>query len=95
MYYLINNVLEECSAEQCHDAAVPYVAVLTPAQWAELEKELNFHELVGQAVTGPAFDPPKAVRRQPGLIFPFRNSASPPARTRMKKATPGAPAGPG
>ncbi len=35
MYYLINNVLEECSAEQCHDAAVPYVAVLTPAQWAE------------------------------------------------------------
>ena len=35
MYYLINSVLEECSAEQCHDAAVPFVAILTPAQWAE------------------------------------------------------------
>ena len=34
MYYLIKNTLEECSAEQCHDAAVPYVAILTPAQWA-------------------------------------------------------------
>ena len=34
MYYLIKNTLEECSAEQCHDAAVPYVAVLTPGQWA-------------------------------------------------------------
>ncbi len=35
MYYLINNTLEECSAEQCHDAASPFVAVLTPAQWAQ------------------------------------------------------------
>ena len=35
MYFLIKNSLEECSAEQCHDAAVPFVAVLTPAQWAE------------------------------------------------------------
>ena len=35
MYYLINNTLEECSSEQCHDAAAPFVAVLTPAQWAE------------------------------------------------------------
>ncbi len=34
MYYLIKNSLEECSAEQCHDAAEPYVAVLTPQQWA-------------------------------------------------------------
>ncbi len=34
MYYLIKNSLEECSAEQCHDAAAPFVAVLTPAQWA-------------------------------------------------------------
>lgn len=34
MYYLIKNTLEECSAEQCHDAAVAYVAILTPAQWA-------------------------------------------------------------
>lgn len=34
MYFLIKNTLEECSAEQCHDAAVPFVAVLTPAQWA-------------------------------------------------------------
>ena len=35
MFFLIKNELEECSAEQCHDAAEPYVAVLTPAQWAE------------------------------------------------------------
>lgn len=34
MFFLIKNALEECSAEQCHDAAEPYVAVLTPAQWA-------------------------------------------------------------
>lgn len=34
MFFLIKNELEECSAEQCHDAAVPYVAILTPAQWA-------------------------------------------------------------
>ena len=33
MYYLINNSLEECSAEQCHDAAFQYVAVLSPEQW--------------------------------------------------------------
>ncbi len=35
MYYLIKNTLEECSAEQCHDAAVPFVAVLTPTQWTQ------------------------------------------------------------
>lgn len=33
MFFLIKNTLEECSAEQCHDAAEPYVAVLTPQQW--------------------------------------------------------------
>ena len=40
MYYLIRNTLEECSAEQCHDAGSPYVAVLTPEQW--LEQNENF-----------------------------------------------------
>jgi len=40
MYYLIRNTLEECSAEQCHDAGSPYVAVLTPQQW--LEESENF-----------------------------------------------------
>ena len=40
MYYLIRNTLEECSAEQCHDAGSPYVAVLTPEQW--LEQSENF-----------------------------------------------------
>ena len=40
MYYLIRNILEECSAEQCHDAGSPYVAVLTPQQW--LEESENF-----------------------------------------------------
>lgn len=41
MYYLIKNTLEECSAEQCHDAAVPYVAILTPAQWAEQNENFD------------------------------------------------------
>jgi magnesium transporter len=40
MYYLIKNTLEECSAEQCHDADSPYVAILTPEQW--LEQNENF-----------------------------------------------------
>ena len=40
MYYLIKNTLEECSAEQCHDASYPYVAVLTPEQW--LAQSENF-----------------------------------------------------
>jgi magnesium transporter len=40
MYYLIRNTLEECSAEQCHDAGSPYVAVLTTEQW--LEQNENF-----------------------------------------------------
>ena len=40
MYYLIRNTLEECSAEQCHDAGSPYVAVLTPEQW--MEQNENF-----------------------------------------------------
>ncbi len=41
MYFLIKNSLEECSAEQCHDAAVPFVAVLTPAQWAEQSENFD------------------------------------------------------
>ena len=40
MYYLIRNTLEECSAEQCHDAGSPYVAVLTTKQW--MEQNENF-----------------------------------------------------
>ena len=40
MYYLIRNTLEECSAEQCHDADAPFVAILTPEQW--LEENENF-----------------------------------------------------
>ena len=40
MYYLIRNTLEECSAEQCHDAGSPYVAVLTTEQW--MEQNENF-----------------------------------------------------
>ncbi len=40
MYYLIKNTLEECSAEQCHDASYPYVAVLNPEQW--LAQSENF-----------------------------------------------------
>ncbi len=35
MYFLIKNTLDECSAEQCHDAAAPFVAVLTADQWAK------------------------------------------------------------
>ena len=41
MFFLIKNELEECSAEQCHDAAAPYVAVLTQAQWAEQNENFD------------------------------------------------------
>ncbi|WP_026653861.1 CorA family divalent cation transporter [Butyrivibrio proteoclasticus] len=41
MFFLINNELEECSAEQCHDAAAPYVAILTPAQWVEQNENFD------------------------------------------------------
>ncbi|MDC7293314.1 MULTISPECIES: magnesium transporter CorA family protein [unclassified Butyrivibrio] len=41
MYYLIRNTLEECSAEQCHDAGSPYVAVLTPEQWQEQSENFD------------------------------------------------------
>jgi magnesium transporter len=41
MFFLIKNELEECSAEQCHDAAEPYVAVLTPAQWAQQNENFD------------------------------------------------------
>ncbi len=41
MYYLIKNTLEECSAEQCHDAAFQYVAVLTPQQWQEQSENFD------------------------------------------------------
>ena len=41
MYYLIRNTLEECSAEQCHDAGSPYVAVLTPEQWQEQNENFD------------------------------------------------------
>ena len=41
MFFLIKNQLDECSAEQCHDAAVPYVAVLTPQQWAEQNENFD------------------------------------------------------
>ncbi|MBE5836037.1 MAG: magnesium transporter CorA [Butyrivibrio sp.] len=33
MYYMINNSLEECSAQQCYESPSPFVAVLTTAQW--------------------------------------------------------------
>ena len=33
MYYLIENTLVECSAEECHSAKKQYVAVLTPEEW--------------------------------------------------------------
>ncbi|SFB88533.1 magnesium transporter CorA family protein [Butyrivibrio sp. YAB3001] len=41
MYYLIKNTLEECSAEQSHDAACPYVAVLTPAEWTSQNENFD------------------------------------------------------
>ncbi len=41
MFFLIKNELEECSAEQCHDAAAPYVAVLTQTQWAEQNENFD------------------------------------------------------
>jgi magnesium transporter len=41
VFFLIKNQLDECSAEQCHDAAVPYVAVLTPQQWAEQNENFD------------------------------------------------------
>ncbi len=41
MYFLIKNTLEECSEEQCHDAAVPYVAILTPSQWAQQNENFD------------------------------------------------------
>ncbi|MBR2185797.1 MAG: magnesium transporter CorA [Lachnospiraceae bacterium] len=33
MYYLIDTILKECSAEECHSGTNQYVAVLTPEEW--------------------------------------------------------------
>ena len=41
MFFLIKNQLEECSAEQCHDAASPFVAVLTPSQWTQQSENFD------------------------------------------------------
>lgn len=34
MYYVIDTILKECTAEGCHKSNLPYVAVLSPAEWA-------------------------------------------------------------
>ena len=34
MYYLIETILRECSAEECHSGKAQYVAVLSPEEWA-------------------------------------------------------------
>ncbi len=33
MYYLIDTILRNCSAEECHEGKFKYVAVLTPEEW--------------------------------------------------------------
>ncbi len=33
MYYLIDTILRNCSAEECHSGEFRYVAVLTPEEW--------------------------------------------------------------
>ena len=33
MFYLIDNILRNCSAEECHGGEFKYVAVLTPEEW--------------------------------------------------------------
>ena len=35
MFYLIKEVLEECSAEELQTFGNQYVAVLTPEEWSE------------------------------------------------------------
>ena len=38
MYYLIENTLRECTAEECHSGKSQYVAVLSPEEW-KMERE--------------------------------------------------------
>ena len=35
MYYLIDSILKECTAKECHSGKQQYVAVLSPEEWAE------------------------------------------------------------
>lgn len=35
MYYLIDTILRECSAKECHSGQKQYVAVLSPKEWNE------------------------------------------------------------
>ena len=34
MYYLIDTILQECSAEECHSGKSQYVVVLSPEEWS-------------------------------------------------------------
>ena len=52
MYFLIRNILEECSAEQCHDADSAFVAVLTPEQWASESENFDMGIDFAGALTG-------------------------------------------
>ena len=44
MYFLINNTLEECSAEQCHDAAAFHDHPGLCAQFVALKAQALFRE---------------------------------------------------
>ena len=35
MYYLIEDTLRECTAEECHSGKGQYVAILSPEKWQE------------------------------------------------------------
>ena len=40
MYYLIENTLKECSSIPAKESEKPYVAILTPEQWAPIYSPL-------------------------------------------------------
>lgn len=42
MYYMIENTLRECTAEECHSEKGQYVAILTPEEW---QKERDQFEM--------------------------------------------------
>ena len=86
MFFLIKNELEECSAEQCHDAAAPYVAVLTQEQWAEqnenfdmgIDFDINSEEIVAtkaevnyDSLTGTFFIPTQSSHTSVPQRFSF------------------------
>ncbi len=41
MYYLIENILRECTAEECHSGKSQYVAILTPGEWQKEREKFD------------------------------------------------------